>query len=366
MRARRFVAAVILAVVATAVAFAAAPPAGAATSVVLTGHGFGHGRGLGQWGSLGYALQGSSSAQILDHFYGGTVAGQVGDSQMSVSLEASSGRPLRVQVADGGLAIDAGAGPAVAPGRAVMLERVGSGSFRISDAASCAGPWTARPTPVAASTVRVLATRGLSTSAEYGFPSDLALTGDWNGDRVDSIGVFRPGGPYGGFYFRNANSNGPTDVAFEFGFGTDIPIVGDWNGDGIDSAGVFRPGPGPPTFYLRNSLSNGPPAAAFALGLAGDIPIVGDWNGDGVDSVGVFRPGGPNGAFYLRNALSNGPVDAAFGFGFGSDLPVVGDWDGVGADGIGVRRDNTFFLRNALSNGPVDASYQWRSAARSP
>ena len=41
----------------------------------LDGHGWGHGRGMGQFGALGYAIDfGWSSAQILDHFYGDTTA----------------------------------------------------------------------------------------------------------------------------------------------------------------------------------------------------------------------------------------------------------------------------------------------------
>lgn len=44
--------------------------------VEITGRGWGHGRGLGQYGAYGYAQDhGWNSAQILDHFYGGTSAG---------------------------------------------------------------------------------------------------------------------------------------------------------------------------------------------------------------------------------------------------------------------------------------------------
>ena len=43
----------------------------------MQGKGWGHGRGLGQWGALGYALKGWTSAEILDHFYGGTTPGGV-------------------------------------------------------------------------------------------------------------------------------------------------------------------------------------------------------------------------------------------------------------------------------------------------
>src|SRR5712692_5393743 len=50
-----------------------------AASVSITGHGFGHGRGMGQYGALGYAVdQRWTYHQILDHYYGGTVPGHVG------------------------------------------------------------------------------------------------------------------------------------------------------------------------------------------------------------------------------------------------------------------------------------------------
>jgi stage II sporulation protein D len=44
----------------------------AATTLVVTGHGFGHGMGMGQWGAYGYALHGWSCARILGHYFPGT------------------------------------------------------------------------------------------------------------------------------------------------------------------------------------------------------------------------------------------------------------------------------------------------------
>ncbi len=64
--------------VATSGALVTAPSAAAAgpDTFVVTGHGFGHGRGLGQWGARGYAdNHGWTTEQILGHFYGGTTAG---------------------------------------------------------------------------------------------------------------------------------------------------------------------------------------------------------------------------------------------------------------------------------------------------
>jgi SpoIID/LytB domain protein len=60
---------------------ASAPPPASATStassvVAFTGHGWGHGIGLGQWGAYGYALHGLAYDKILGHYYPGTTLGQ--------------------------------------------------------------------------------------------------------------------------------------------------------------------------------------------------------------------------------------------------------------------------------------------------
>jgi SpoIID/LytB domain protein len=66
------------------------PMAGPYGSVVkITGHGYGHGIGLSQYGAFGYAVDaGWTAAQILNHYYGGTVAGTAANSTTSVRLQA--------------------------------------------------------------------------------------------------------------------------------------------------------------------------------------------------------------------------------------------------------------------------------------
>jgi stage II sporulation protein D len=44
----------------------------AATTLVITGHGWGHGMGMSQWGAYGYAEHGWNATQILLHYYSGT------------------------------------------------------------------------------------------------------------------------------------------------------------------------------------------------------------------------------------------------------------------------------------------------------
>jgi stage II sporulation protein D len=65
-----------------------------ATSVVISGHGWGHGIGLSQWGAEGRAAAGSSYAQILSFYYPGTTLGAGPGTQVRVLLAE---RP-RVQI----------------------------------------------------------------------------------------------------------------------------------------------------------------------------------------------------------------------------------------------------------------------------
>jgi len=178
----------------------------------------------------------------------------------------------------------------------------------------------------------------------YGLPGDQPIVGDWNGNGITTLGIYRNGD----FYLRNSNTVGFADIVFTFGQAGDLPIAGDWNGDGIATVGVYRNG----IFYLRNSNNAGLPDATFALGVAGDLPIAGDWNGDGIDTVGVFRPS--TGVLFLKNTNATGFADIVLAYGLPGDKPVTGDWDGDGVDTIGVYRDGIFMLRNSNTNGFAD------------
>src|SRR4051812_36808571 len=58
-------------------AVAAAPPADAASRLVIRGAGFGHGIGMSQYGAYGLSLQGVPYQQILARYYTGTALAQV-------------------------------------------------------------------------------------------------------------------------------------------------------------------------------------------------------------------------------------------------------------------------------------------------
>lgn len=130
----------------------------------------------------------------------------------------------------------------------------------------------------------------------YGTAGDRPVTGDWNGDGIATIGVFR-----GGVWNLDLDGDGrftSVDEAVAFG-GEGHPVVGDWNGDGIDDLAVFFEGK-----WTLDSNGNRQLDAVdqvFEMGTADDTPVAGDWNGDGIDEPAVYSPG----------VETNAPRDAA-------------------------------------------------------
>ena len=161
----------------------------------------------------------------------------------------------------------------------------------------------------------------------FGQNGDIPVAGDWNGDGIDTIGVFRPStnewiltnGP------NTNNTTPPENFRFPFGTSGDIPITGDWTGAGFDTPGTFRPGQS--LFILSIGFSSTVDITAF-FGTKGVRPVVGDWDGDGVTTIGVFDPGTGTMSLNNTNTTGNGVGDIVFSFGLNGDSPLAGDWDG--------------------------------------
>jgi SpoIID/LytB domain protein len=120
-------------------------------TITVTGRGLGHGKGLGQWGALGYATGRSGGPwdhrTILAHYYGNTEVGSIGNPLVAVTLLGQRDQPLRVE-RSAGVAVEGLEGTAVAV-RAVMRP---DGGYDVSTGAGCnAGTWTeptVLPSPV--------------------------------------------------------------------------------------------------------------------------------------------------------------------------------------------------------------------------
>jgi hypothetical protein len=174
------------------------------------------------------------------------------------------------------------------------------------------------------------------------------------------LGIYR-----GGSWYWDNNGNEiwdgcGVDTCLESSFGgypEDIPVVGDWTGDGIRKIGVYRQG----SWYLDlngNGVWDGCGVDACISsfgGLPGDVPVVGDWTGDGIAKVGIYRQGQ-----WFKDLNGNGVWDgcgvdgciSSFG-GLPGDVPVVGDWTGDGIAKVGIYRQGQWF-KDLNNNGIWD------------
>jgi len=120
-------------------------------SVNFFGRGWGHGRGMGQYGALGYATEhGWNSSQILDHYYGGTTGGPapsggaVNPNLVRVDLRYMHNRPTVVGITNGTVilrrTIDGVEIARVQNAVARLVAR--DGGFDVQTGPSCDGPWT--------------------------------------------------------------------------------------------------------------------------------------------------------------------------------------------------------------------------------
>jgi hypothetical protein len=202
---------------------------------------------------------------------------------------------------------------------------------------------------------------GVIESFYYGNPGDVPFMGDWDGDGVETPGLYRQSDGY--VYLRNENSQGNAHIRFFFGNPGDMPLAGDFDGDGFDTVSIYRPSE--QRFYIINELgeNDGGLGAAdydFLFGNPGDQPVVGDWDGDGIDEIGLYRAS--TGFFYYRNTLTTGIADGEFYFGNPGDRFVAGDWGTIdGRDTPAVfRPSNTvFYFRHTLTQGNADSQFTW-------
>ncbi len=211
-----------------------------------------------------------------------------------------------------------------------------------------------------------------TSKAEKEFPFGVIqknfypFLGDWDGDGIDSIALYDP--QISVFFLKNANSGNATggaDKTFTYGIpGVSIvPIIGDWNGDGVDTVGVFDSERG--VFYLRNTNSYGDADMIFSIMPTDHImqPVVGDWNGNGDDTVGLYDPN--DSTFYLKdkNFFGVGKINLKFKVNVtgaqGKLIAISGDWNGDGRSHVGLfdSATGTFYLKLTNTDGAPEVQF---------
>lgn len=173
----------------------------------------------------------------------------------------------------------------------------------------------------------------------------------------DGIGVYRPS--LQAFLVRHAITAGPATITASVTGATsgDQPLTGDWDGDAIDTPGLFRPATA--TFYLWDRWSNlsiANAAYVFSFGGSGNSAFVIDWNSDGKDDVGIHETA--SNTDYVRDVFTGGVAVFSYQFGNPSDIRFGGDWDGDGAATPGVYTPSVslFTFGSILASGTLTAS----------
>jgi stage II sporulation protein D len=149
----------------------AVPAAQARTVFTLTGHGWGHGIGLSQYGALGYAQHGWAYDAILAHYYTGTTLSALPNAvQMRIQLSSghssySISGASKITVVDEG-----GSTSKTIPAGSYRVEKGTSGRLRVVDAGSNARVVKHLTGPVrlgASEALRVDSTVGIGWSGDH-------------------------------------------------------------------------------------------------------------------------------------------------------------------------------------------------------
>jgi SpoIID/LytB domain protein len=180
----------------SATAIATTAPAAAeepiSETITVTGRGWGHGRGLGQWGAFGYATGRSGGPwgyrMILDHFFGGTQVGDVTNPLAAVTLLGQRGKVLTVGRAAG---VEVGGLPGTSPAVRVTLRA--DGAYDVQRSSSCtAAAWSPPQTLAGLVRLRAPATTGERADALRLCHDDGTSTG-YRGELVAMARTFDGG-----------------------------------------------------------------------------------------------------------------------------------------------------------------------------
>ena len=238
--------------------------------------------------------------------------------------------------------------------------------------------------------------------ARFGVIGGTPLAGDFDGDGIDELAMFKDG-----YWMIDVNHNGrwdDGDLLARLGDVDDRPVVGDWDGDGKDDIGIYGPmwerdleaierDPGlpnpdndpntrpknvPPTDQdaasgarVMRLTSTGAERAdvvdhVFGTGTEDEIPVTGDWNGNSIRSIGTFEAGRWNLDVNGDGRFTSEDVEVQFGTA--GDIPLVGDFDGNGVEEIAIYRAGTWMIDSNGNNelDATDRTFQLGTAADTP
>jgi len=178
--------------------------------------------------------------------------------------------------------------------------------------------------------------------AHWGRAGDVPVPGDYNGDGIDDLAIYRSADHSWWILFRGKATAAKVVLWGEKG---DVPVPADYDGDGITDIAVWRPSTG--AWYIRFADGS---VRTQSLGVSTDVPLAGDYLGDGRAEIAVWSP--QNGRWSVQLGATKDTLVAET-FGLGEDTPVRGDFDGNGSTDLALYRASigVWYFKNIFSAG---------------
>jgi hypothetical protein len=176
---------------------------------------------------------------------------------------------------------------------------------------------------------------GTTTLHPTGGLPDVPVTGDYDGDGLTDMGVWRPDT---GEWWILKSSNGydqDNSIVYRWGKLGDVPVQADYDGDKKTDFAVFRSTEN--RWHIRSSSTG--KSSVHAFGIAGlDTLVPADYTGDKKADVAVYR----GGLWHVLNS-ETGETEQ-FNLGFSDDVAVPADYDGDGTTDFAVYRTGTWYV----------------------